>query len=176
MIIGAYGTFWDRELVDWHTRAWKLLGRRGRNAGTIQVADFRRARGVYILYNDINVYYVGLASSKNGLGGRLHDHLKDEHGSRWTRFSWFSFDSPDDETPTDAEGVLKVNDHYSGIEQLDTSVLIRDLEALLQTAMQPLANKSITNFSEGDEWLQVATQTPEVQTFDYFKNRIAPEG
>lgn len=175
MIIGAYGTFWDRELVDWHGRSWTLLGRRGLNTGTLSIADFRHARGVYILYNDVNVYYVGLASSKNGLGGRLHDHLKDKHGSQWTRFSWFSFDSPDADTPVDAEGVLKVNDQFSGIEQLDTSVLIRDLEALLQAATQPLANRSITKFSEGEEWLQVATRTPEVQTFDYFRPRIAPE-
>ena len=170
MIIGAYGTFWDRELVDWSARSWQLLGRRGLNTGTLQIADFRRARGVYILYNDINVYYVGLASSQHGLGLRLKAHLKDEHGSKWTRFSWFAFDSPEDDSDRDDQGILQVV-RYDGIE-LDTPVLIRDLEALLQAAMQPFANKSATKFHEGAEWLQVATRTPDVRTFEDLRPRL----
>lgn len=174
MLIGAYGTFWDRDLVDWSARSWRLLGRQGLNAGTLRIADFRRARGVYILYNEINVYYVGLAASQSGLGGRLHDHLKDEHGSRWTRFSWFAFDSPDDEGALEAEGIIHVGNQYDSVE-MDTPVLIRDLEALLQAATQPLANKSVTKFREASEWLQVATRTPEVRTFDSLRHRITPE-
>lgn len=171
MIIGAYGMFWDRDLVDWEARSWRLLGRRGLNSGTLRIADFRRARGVYILYNDINVYYVGLASSKNGIGSRLHDHLKDEHGSGWTRFSWFVFDSPEDSGETDADGVIRVDNHYGSVE-LDTPVLIRDLEALLQAATQPSANKSTTKFREGKEWFQVATRALEVITFEDLVPRL----
>lgn len=171
MIIGSYGMFWERDLVDWDARPWQLLGRQGLNSGTLRIADFRRARGVYILYNDLNVYYVGLASSRNGIGGRLRDHLKDEHGFGWTRFSWFAFDSPDDSAEPGTDGVIEVVDQYGSVE-LDTKVLIRDLEALLQAATQPSANRSVTKFREGEEWLQVATRSLEVLTFDDLKPRL----
>lgn len=174
MTIGAFGTFWDRKLVAWSEHSWRLLGRQGLNRGNLRIADFRRARGVYILYNDINVYYVGLANSDRGIGGRLHDHLKDEHGSGWNRFSWFAFDGPDDANEIDKDGVVKVVQEYSSIE-LDATVLNRDLEALLQAATQPMANISRTNFSDADEWLQVATRTPVVKTFDDLSTRLLPE-
>lgn len=174
MTIGAFGTFWNRDLVDWDEHSWKLLGRRGLSKGNLRIADFRRARGVYILYNHINVYYVGLANSERGIGGRLHDHLEDEHGAGWNRFSWFAFDGPDDANEIDKDGVLRVVQEYSSIE-LDAPVLIRDMEALLQAATQPLANITKTKFSDADEWLQVATQTPVVKTFDDLRTRLLAE-
>jgi hypothetical protein len=168
MLIGAYGRFWDRDQVDFTAYAWRMLGRYGFNTGTIQVADFRYARGVYVLYNEVGVYYVGLASSQSGLGGRIKDHLEDEHGSRWTRFSWFSFDEPSGERYDD--GVRKVK-QYDSVE-LESKVLIRDLEALLQAATNPFANKSETKFAGAQEWIQVATRAPEVRTFDHFRDRL----
>ncbi len=170
LIIGSYGRFWDRDQVDWAARSWRLLGRRGINRGTIRLADFRRARGVYVLYNEVGVYYVGLASSNQGIGGRLKDHLADEHGAGWSRFSWFSFDGPGE--AQDADGVFII-DQYDSVD-LDAPVLIRDLEALLQAVMQPFANKSATKFAEGDEWIQVATATPEFRTFEQLKDRLVP--
>lgn len=44
---------------------------------------FRR-QGVYALYNDEDLYYVGLASD---LRSRLKSHLRDKHGGHWDRFS-----------------------------------------------------------------------------------------
>lgn len=43
-----------------------------------------RRQGVYALYNDEGLYYVGLASN---LRARLKAHLKDKHAGRWERFS-----------------------------------------------------------------------------------------
>jgi hypothetical protein len=168
VLIGAYGQFWERNQVDWGTYKWRLLGRQGVNTGTLKIADFRSARGVYVLYNELGVYYVGLASEKQGLGGRLKDHLVDKHGSRWTRFSWFSFDSPGVAVPPD--GVRQIKQHNS--VKADTPVMIRDLEALLQIAMQPFANRSETKFAKGSKWIQVATTIPEVRTFDHLKKRL----
>lgn len=126
MLIGAFGRFWERDQVDWGSRGWRLLGRRGLNTGTLEIVDFRKARGVYVLYNEVDVHYVGLAAKGQGIGGRLKNHLKDEHDARWTRFSWFSFDSP---------GAAAYPDGVHQIEQydsvgLETPVLIRDLEAI----------------------------------------------
>lgn len=169
MLIGAFGRFWERDLVDFESRGWRLLGRQGLNTGALKVADFRRARGVYILYNEIGVYYVGLAAGKQGLGGRLKDHTVDEHGSGWSRFSWFSLDDPSGEF--DGTGVTTVlpTDHIGA----DTPVLIRDIEALLQVAMQPFANRSETRFQAGSEWIQVATQQPLVWQFDDLAPRLS---
>jgi len=43
-----------------------------------------RRQGVYALYKDDELYYVGLASD---LRWRLKAHLKDKHGKGWDRFS-----------------------------------------------------------------------------------------
>ena len=170
MLVGAYGQFWERNQVEWGTYKWRLLGRQGLNTGTLKIADFRYARGVYVLYNELGVYYVGLASEKKGLGGRLKDHLVDKHGSRWTRFSWFAFDSPS--VAAHPDGVHRIEQHDS--VKAETQVMIRDLEALLQIAMQPFANKSETKFAKGSKWIQVATTTPEVRTFDDLRERLTP--
>ena len=172
MIIGAYGRFWERDQVDWGSRSWQLLGRQGLNQGTLQIADFRRARGVYVLYNEVGVYYVGLASGDQGIGGRLKNHLVDKHGSGWTRFSWFAFDGPGE--TQDADGVFRIEQKDS--VDLEAPVLIRDLEALLQVALQPFANRSVTRFANGVEWIQVATATPEFRTFNDLRDRLVVWG
>jgi hypothetical protein len=43
-----------------------------------------RRQGVYALYNDDDLYYVGLASN---LSTRLKAHLGDKHAGQWNRFS-----------------------------------------------------------------------------------------
>jgi hypothetical protein len=43
-----------------------------------------RRQGVYALYHDDNLYYVGLASD---LSSRLKAHLSDKHAGQWNRFS-----------------------------------------------------------------------------------------
>ena len=49
------------------------------------VADLiRRRAGVYALYKQDRLYYVGLASN---LMGRIKHHLKDRHSGLWDRFS-----------------------------------------------------------------------------------------
>ncbi len=128
LIIGAYGLFWQRNLVDWQSHSWRMLGRQGLNKGTIQIVDFRRARGVYVLYDDVGVYYVGLASGVTGIGGRLKDHLNDQHDSRWTRFSWFAFDRPGD--ASDDDGVTRI-EQYDSVD-VETPVLRDRNEIRLQ--------------------------------------------
>jgi len=43
-----------------------------------------RRQGVYALYDDEGLYYVGLASD---LSSRLKSHLRDKHAGQWERFS-----------------------------------------------------------------------------------------
>ena len=173
MLIGAYGTFWDRDLVNWNAHGWRLLGRQGLKRGTLKVADFRKARGVYVMYSDTGIYYVGLASGSNGIGGRLHDHLTDEHGKSWSRFSWFAFDSPS-ETETHPDGVLK-QEQWPSVEGKDT-VMIREMEALLIAVTDPPGNRSKTRFAFApDEWHQVAERTLSVRTLESLAGSLRPQ-
>ncbi|NNM45651.1 GIY-YIG nuclease family protein [Knoellia koreensis] len=170
MLVGAYGVFWDASLVDWNAYSWRLLGRQGLNASTIQIADFRKARGVYVLYSDTGIYYVGLATGLGGIGGRLKDHRTDEHGGRWSRFSWFAFDGPSD-TEMYPDGVLK-HDEWAGIEEASDKLLIREMEALLLAVTAPPGNVQRTKFQEGTPWLQVADHPPTVRTFSSLKSKL----
>lgn len=173
MLIGAYGQFWERDYVDWSGtggRAWRLLGRVNINRGSIAVTDFRFARGVYVLYGNTGIYYVGLASGKGGIGGRLKDHLDDDHRDSWRRFSWFSLDAPSDEL--DEDGVSFVSSSES-VSESDSTIVIRDVEALLQLALAPTGNISATKLSRGaKEWLQVPTEDPELWTFESLKHKL----
>jgi hypothetical protein len=49
------------------------------------ITEFVRGRsGVYALYNNNDLYYVGLAKN---LRSRLHGHLRDRHAEAWDRFN-----------------------------------------------------------------------------------------
>lgn len=51
---------------------------------SIVAGMIRGHAGVYALYKDERLYYVGLASN---LMGRVKHHLKDRHARKWNRFS-----------------------------------------------------------------------------------------
>lgn len=52
-----------------------------------EIADVIQNRhGVYALYRDDDLYYVGLASN---LRARIKTHLRDKHADRWNRFSLY---------------------------------------------------------------------------------------
>jgi len=156
MLIRAYGLFWRADEVDWtpgkgNKNAFRLLGRIGAHLPSLQVADFREQRGIYILYGNHGPHYVGLTRSQD-LGKRVRDHLFDQHAGKWNRFSWFGF-----------RAVLKSKDPF-GCRRLkdlasmgvgDPADLIGDMEALLIRAMGLSANKAQMNFCNACEWTQV---------------------
>ena len=95
MLIRAYGLFWNADEVDWfpgqgNPGRYMLLGRRGKNLPGLELCDFRKHSGLYILYGNYGPYYVGLAR-EGSLGGRLKRHQRDRHAGKWDRFSWFGF-------------------------------------------------------------------------------------
>jgi hypothetical protein len=96
MLIHAYGLFWRHDEVLWQPKrtrpSYQLLGRRGKNTATLQLADFRSQHGIYVMYNDWGSYYVGLALTGT-VGRRLRAHsVRDLHKGNWDRFSWCGFD------------------------------------------------------------------------------------
>ena len=176
-LIGACGVFWDRDVYDWSRMSQRrLLGRRGLTKNTIQIADFSGARGIYVLYNEVGVYYVGLtAGDTAGLSARLSAHTTDRHAGNWTRFSWFSFDSPSVEDRVDDDGVLEL-DYWTGYENLKPKTAIEESEAMLIAALKPQGNEKKMRFKDAEEWTQVAINKPEVRTFDEFRARLLDDG
>lgn len=161
MLIGAYGMFWSRHLVNWQPGSgsvpWQLLGSLGVNAPGFQVADFRRARGVYVLFDDFGAYYTGLAMGSGGLGSRLKQHLTDGHAGRWDRFCWFSFDAV--ASRRSADGTTAIRRREKPVPSRDTEV-IRELEALLITIMNT-RNTNQMRFLSAKQWRQVSHEDSE---------------
>ena len=79
----------------------------------------QRGRGIYILYNDKKVYYIGL--SKRSMKGRLRKHIKDRHEGKWNNFSFYQ--------------ILKKK-------------YIKDLETILLRIYRPKGNKISGRFKK----------------------------
>jgi len=93
-LIRNMGLFWHRDQVRWkgNRRIGKarLAGKR-RSAKTKGEVDFWKQTGIYALYADYRLIYVGQGglSDKSYLGTRLKKHLTDDFAGRWNTFSWF---------------------------------------------------------------------------------------
>lgn len=93
-IIANMGLFWKRDWVRWKGDRGigpaRLAGKR-RYAKKQGEVDFWTQTGIYSLYADYRLVYVGQAglSDKSCLGNRLKAHLSDDLAGRWDMFSWF---------------------------------------------------------------------------------------
>jgi hypothetical protein len=72
----------------------------------------QQGKGIYILYSDDEVYYVGL--SKSSLRSRLRQHhTRDKHKGQWDNYSFF---------------------------QIRRSIYIKDIETILLRTFKPRGN------------------------------------
>ena len=71
----------------------------------------KRQSGIYVLYKNNTIYYIGLAK---GLRGRIRGHLEDRHKNKWNRFSLY---------------IIKKTNY------------LKDLESLLLRLVKPKGNK-----------------------------------
>ena len=91
MLVRSIGLFWREDCVFWGAgnQAGALLGV-PLQAIRSDPIDFREQIGIYALYADYDLVYVGQAGSGDQtLFTRLKQHRKDDLTGRWTRFSWF---------------------------------------------------------------------------------------
>jgi hypothetical protein len=156
MLIKAYGLFWQADEIDWNPGSgrrggFRLLGRVGRNVGTVRVADFRAQQGLYILYGNYGPYYVGLVREQ-ALGKRLKDHQRDHHAGNWDRFSWFGFRSVLD--ASDPDGVKRLRAR-AVLSIGSSNEAIGDIEALLIRALGLPSNRAQMRFRDAVQWEQV---------------------
>jgi hypothetical protein len=92
-MISTYGLYWKADEVDWGKpgagNSGTLLGAKSRSKHSRQT-DFHDQRGIYALYADYELVYVGqTGSKKKRLFSRLKEHRNDNLAARWNRFSWF---------------------------------------------------------------------------------------
>ncbi len=93
MLIATYGTFWNPDAVHWGARGRanpaRLIGTTWYRGREIEIDVFPGV-GVYVLYKDYQVVYVGKAAAETStLGVRLRDHLTDRLEGRWDSFSFY---------------------------------------------------------------------------------------
>jgi hypothetical protein len=155
-IVGAYGMFWERGLVEWFPgkgpMAWQLLGKRNKRPPALRMCDFRQAHGVYVLYDDYGARYAGLARGRGGVGARLRTHDdKPPRGINWSRFSWFSFDDViQDPGRKDGWDAVK---HREKPVPADPEAVIREVEALTITLLGTTQNDM--KFQAASKWEQL---------------------
>ena len=90
-MINTYGLFWRADRIFWgrQRNPGSLLGAKTQSARAV-VVDFRNQRGIYALYAEYDLVYVGqTGGGDQHLFNRLKDHLSDHLVERWDRFSWF---------------------------------------------------------------------------------------
>lgn len=137
-IIRSFGMYCQRDLVVWRSEA-RMFGKQQAMAKSV---DFGRQKGIYILYDQHTVVYVG-RSIDRPLGKRLYDHTIDRLGSRWNRFSWFGLL---DVTP---EGSLQEVPMATSL-----AALIGTLEALLIESLEPPQNRKRGDDFSAVEYIQ----------------------
>lgn len=137
-VVKVVGMYWNADRVDWKVNP-KLLGQQQPGS---QPVDFSSQVGIYILYDQNRVLYVGRATDGR-LGPRLSEHRRDRLNGRWNRFSWFGLRGVDD------KGELTGSMFTANQDQI-----LSLMEAVLIESLEPPQNrKRGDDFSER-EYLQ----------------------
>lgn len=149
MLIRNMGLFWKRADVFWgrpkNKGALKGIKRSAKRGDAI---DFWEQSGVYALYANYRLVYVGQAGRGNKrLGSRLRKHTRDDLAGRWDTFSWFGLH---DVTTGGVLSGTAVNRSAKANEILDI------VEGILIAAAEPPLNRQGGRFGDGvDRYLQV---------------------
>lgn len=153
-MITHYGLFWSERDVFWGRqrtpgellgRVKYPLGRRGAPTKDERdnAEDFRDFVGVYCLYGDGNLLYVGEAGlgSQKSLFERLREHRKGPLANRWDKFSWFGRATADGQT--------------------DVKAAFAQLEAVAIAIINPGFNKQSGTFDGAQQVFQVPHEDAE---------------
>jgi hypothetical protein len=109
--------------------------------------DFREQRGVYALYADYELVYIGQTGpGKDRLLARLKSHLSDHLAERWNRFSWFGTQgvTTQHRLSTDTAPV-----------QPDMAKALNVLEAVSIAIAEPRLNLQRGRWGEAKQYFQV---------------------
>jgi hypothetical protein len=154
-LITRYGLFWSEADVFWGrpNNAAQFLGhtkpitKRGTPTGNElkEAKNYGHYKGVYALYNDFQLVYVGQAGvsieyskvrkNKNTLLKRIRSHRNGSLANRWQHFSWF--------------GVENIP------EKIGSITALAQLEAICIALAEPRFNKQSGAFADADQVYQV---------------------
>ncbi len=145
MLIQNYGLFWKIDDVFWGKPnvTGHLLGVPASNT-TAKPVDFREQIGVYVLYANYDLVYVGQVGAGNQrLFARLKQHRRDALAGRWNQFSWF--------------GIRWVKKNGELAQEADAahanvSDVLNHIEGILIHTVEPRQNRQGGRF--GDEVIQ----------------------
>lgn len=137
-IIHSFGMYWQRDLVLWRGEPRVY----GKQQVLSKAVDFGKQKGIYILYDQHTVIYVGRCIDRP-LGRRLYEHTVDRLGSRWNRFSWFGL------LDVTQEGNLRESAVNASL-----AALVATLEALLIEALEPPQNRKRGDDFSAVEYVQ----------------------
>jgi len=168
--IKNYGLYWRRDFV-----LLKKTGRgnitgdcivhwtqRGRSKQkTLRGIDFWEQKGVYVLYRDFEVVYVG-RTIEGGLGKTLQRHQSNRNMDRWDRFSWFGVRAI---RRTD----MLLGKETGGTIFTTSADRIKFLEALLQEVIDPPYNRRHESLRGADKVEQVRSDGLPKTTEDMLK-------
>ena len=142
-LIANMGLFWREDCVYWGagSKAGHLNGVRA-GAKTSKPVNFRKQRGIYVLYSDYKIIYIGQAGTGNAsLFGRLKRHTRDDLAERWNRFSWFGLDR-----------VLVKSGRLAAQTKAaypSTTTILNHIEGILIHATEPPLNRQGGTFGQG---------------------------
>lgn len=143
----SYGLFWKNSDVFWGRQKvpGSLLGAASRSPKAVPV-DFRDQRGIYALYSEYELVYVGqTGSGDQRLLNRLRLHMSNHLAERWDRFSWFGTQwvTKKHELSTDTKDVHK-----------SIAVALNTIEAVAIAISEPKLNLKRGTWSEATQYFQ----------------------
>jgi len=166
-IIRTYGLHWRLKRVNWGRRgeAGTLLGAASRSARARPV-DFHEQRGIYALYADYELVYLGqtgagnqrlFARLKSHRFARLKSHRSDHLSERWDRFSWFGTQwvTQQSELSQDVAAV-----HES------TEITLNILEAISIAIAEPRLNLQRGRWGEATQYYQWREKPEDEEIFE----------
>ena len=146
-MIQSYGLHWHVERVFWGYPkvAGTLWGAASRSPKARRV-DFREQRGIYALYAEHELVYLGQTGAGNDrLFKRLKSHKSDHLSERWNRFSWFGT-----QWVTQTSDLSKDN----AVVSQTVEAALNILEAVSIAISEPKLNLQRGKWSEAKQYFQ----------------------
>jgi len=153
-MIKSYGLHWSTDKVSWGQQGilGTLLGAASRSSKARSV-DFRNQRGIYVLYANYDLVYVGqTGAGSDRLFKRLKTHKSDHLSERWNRFSWFG-----------TQWVTKANQLSTDTAAVSQTVeaTLNILEAVSIAISEPRLNLQRGKWSDATQYFQYEESSEE---------------